>query len=72
MSLMQCINSTFQNAINKIFFVMLNSKAGLPLGDFFVQRRLFRGRAIFNGRGSCLLVFTSGDSNLENRRLNFQ
>ena len=25
-------------------------KVGLTLGDFFVRRRLFRGRAIFNGR----------------------
>ena len=44
------------------------SEAGLTLGDFFVRRRLFRGRAILMVGRSCLLVFTSGDSILANRR----
>ena len=42
-------------------------KAGLTLGDFFVRRRLFRGRAIFNGRAimsSCVHIrrFNSRES----------
>ena len=34
MSLMQCKNSTIQNAINNTFFVMLNSRLYKPVSDW--------------------------------------